>query len=197
MKAIFASRVTSRELAGLAAPDDAGVQLVRAEVYAGARRHRALDHGQRNLFGCSRRRPVCAGAARMTSGTTISTTKQRVRRHWPVLAVALAASSCSLVVRDTVFPLYSGNKDEPVYIMQAKTLVDGHVTLPTEGGQTKFIRPWLTGIRNGRIFFVFPAGWPAFLAASQLLFGTMRIGLALLCAATVIAVLSLRSGNHP
>jgi Dolichyl-phosphate-mannose-protein mannosyltransferase len=124
----------------------------------------------------------------MTSGTTISTTKQRVRRHWLVLIVALAAFVCSLVVRDSVFPLSSGNKDEPVYIMQAKTLVDGHLTLPTEGRETKFVRPWLTGIRDGRIFFAFPAGWPAFLAVSQLLFGTMRIGLALLCAATVIAL---------
>ncbi len=124
----------------------------------------------------------------MTSGSAVKTTKQRVRRHWPVLAVALAAFVCSLVVRETVFPLYSGNKDEPVYVMQAKTFVDGHVTLRTEGRETKFIRPWLTGIRDGRIFFAFPAGWPAFLAASQRLFGTMRVGLALLCAATVIAL---------
>ncbi len=50
----------------------------------------------------------------MTSGSTISASKQRVRRHWLVLVVALAAFVCSLVVRDTVFPLYSGNKDEPV-----------------------------------------------------------------------------------
>jgi Dolichyl-phosphate-mannose-protein mannosyltransferase len=124
----------------------------------------------------------------MTSGSAVKTTKQRVRRHWLVLIVALAAFVCSLVVRDTVFPLYSGNKDEAVYVMQAKTLADGHVTLPTEGRETKFTRPFLTGIRDGRIFFAFPAGWPAFLAVSQLLFGTMRIGLALLCAATVIAL---------
>lgn len=110
-------------------------------------------------------------------------------RAWTiVLALAAGAFVCSYVVRDTIFPLYSGNKDEPVYVLQARTMASGHLSLPQYGADTRFLQPWFTGPRGGRLIFVFPPGWPAALAATDVVFGSTQVALALTSAATVIAM---------
>lgn len=105
--------------------------------------------------------------------------------------IALAALACfsvvaSYLVYRTIFPLDSGDLDEGVYVFQANMLLHGLVSLPVHS-YGEFFRPWLTGVRDGRIFTEFQFGLPAFLAASQLIFGSMRVGLALLAGTTVIA----------
>jgi hypothetical protein len=117
-----------------------------------------------------------------------------VHRDWmrkafrPGLAtVALWSFVASLVVYRTVFPLYSGDWDEGVYVFQAKMLLDGKISLPpsTYG---EFFRPWLTGQHGNHIFTEYQFGLPAFLALSRILLGSMRVGLACLAGLTIVAV---------
>lgn len=110
------------------------------------------------------------------------------RRWGVVMVLAGGMFVCSYVVRDTIFPLYSGNKDEPVYVLQARTLAEGHLSLPQYGADTRFLQPWFTGPKGGHLIFVFPPGWPAALAAAELLFGSLQVALALVTAATVLAM---------
>jgi hypothetical protein len=113
----------------------------------------------------------------------------RFCQRWAVvLLLGGGVFVCSYVVRDTIFPLYSGNKDEPVYVLQARTLAEGHLSLPQYGADTKFFQPWFTGPLGGHLIFVFPPGWPAALAAAELLFGSFQVALALVTTATVIAM---------
>jgi 4-amino-4-deoxy-L-arabinose transferase-like glycosyltransferase len=106
------------------------------------------------------------------------------RCYWPLLALAAIAFVVSTVVRDRVFPLYSGNRDEPVYVAQADALLEGEVTTPT-GGKPAFFQPWLHGERDGRFFSSFPPGWPLVLAAADLVLGSKAIAIALAAASVV------------
>lgn len=78
-----------------------------------------------------------------------------------VLGGALA-----LVVRAGVFPHFSANRDEPVYVLQAKALLEGRLWLPVYR-HLHFFQPWLTGVRGGKLLIEFPPGWPLVLAGSQ------------------------------
>ncbi|MGO9560385.1 MAG: ArnT family glycosyltransferase [Acidimicrobiales bacterium] len=103
-----------------------------------------------------------------------------------VLALSCVAAVASYVVYRKLFPLGSGDLDEGVYVFQANMLLHGLVSLPAHR-YGEFFRPWLTGQRDGRIFTEFQLGLPAYLAGSQLIFGSMRVGLALLAGLTVLA----------
>ena len=72
----------------------------------------------------------------------------------------------ALVVRAGVFPHYSANRDEPVYVLQAKALLEGRLWLPVYR-HLHFFQPWLTGVRGGKLLIEFPPGWPLVLAGSQ------------------------------
>jgi hypothetical protein len=110
-----------------------------------------------------------------------------LREWWFVAAVAVAAFVASLLIGTQLFPYFTGNNDEPVYVFQARTLLDGHLTVPADLHDA-FFRPWLTGEHDGRLFTQYQPGWPAVLAVSDLFFGSMRVGIALVAAMTVVAV---------
>jgi len=93
----------------------------------------------------------------------------------------------SLVVGNWLFPHLSTNNDEPVYILQAELLRHGHVTLSAHGNDN-FFRPWMSGEQNGHLFLVVQPVLPALLAASDALFGSMRVALGLIAGGAVIAV---------
>ena len=85
-----------------------------------------------------------------------------------------------------LFPHLSSNNDEPIYVLQAETFRHGHVTLSAAAHDESF-RPWMSGEHDGHLFLVVQPVLPALLAASDLLFGTMRIALGLIAAGAVIA----------
>lgn len=99
----------------------------------------------------------------------------------------MAAAAASLLVGDHVVPLQSGNLDEAVYRFQAEMLLDGRVALPAER-YGEFFRPWLSGEHDGRIFTEYQVGFALLLAASERVLGSMRLGLAAVAAANVVAV---------
>lgn len=110
-----------------------------------------------------------------------------LRDHWFVLACMLVAAVVAVIVRDQVFPHYSPNRDEPVYVLQARTLREGHLTLPVYD-DLRFYQPWLTGVVDGRLIFEFPPGWPAFLAVVSLLTGSMVPALPIVAALVVLGL---------
>src|SRR5947209_18138299 len=96
--------------------------------------------------------------------------RQGLSRHAPLAVTCLVLVLTSLLLRHWLFPYgYSGDADEGTYVLQAKVLSHGHVTLSARsfGGA---LRPWLTGEAGGRIFTQYLPGWPAVLAA----FGVVR-----------------------
>jgi hypothetical protein len=88
------------------------------------------------------------------------------------------------VLQAVLYPYGSGDADEAAYVLQARMLLDGHLTLDA-GVVEPFFRPWLTGVHDGRVFTKYLPGWPALLAGSQAAFGTMAAAPALVAAGWV------------
>lgn len=109
-----------------------------------------------------------------------------LRRHRAVLLLAAVAFVASLLVHQRLLPHYSGDHDEPVYRFQAEMLLDGKLTL-SAAEQQHFFRPWLSGQVGDRIVMAFSPGWPAVLALSRLLTGSMLTAVALSAAGAAVA----------
>jgi Dolichyl-phosphate-mannose-protein mannosyltransferase len=99
--------------------------------------------------------------------------------------LAVASGALALVARANLFPLMSGDADEPVYVYQARMLAEGHVTLAARV-HAQFFYPWLFGQRGSRLFSQYQPGWPAVIAVAHLL-GNERIALVIAAVAAVAA----------
>jgi hypothetical protein len=102
--------------------------------------------------------------------------------------LALAAFCVSLAVGHVFFGNLSLNNDEAVYVLEAQMFGQGDVTLSDSAHGDAF-RPWMSGrVGDDRLVLVQQPTLPALMALSEALFGTMRIALAAIAAAAVIAV---------
>jgi hypothetical protein len=102
----------------------------------------------------------------------LSSALHRSRRDYVILALlAGIAFALSLIVRHEVFPAYSWNRDEPVYLWQTQLLQDGHLSA-TDGGAPEFFRPWLTAASDGKLFSQYTPGWPLALWLSDTVLGS-------------------------
>ncbi len=114
---------------------------------------------------------------------------RRSRGRWRSLTAiglgALVAASfvLSLVLARSLFPLYSLNHDDAMYVYEAHLLGDGHLTLPA--ARYDVFRPWASGVRDGRVVMKYAPPWPAVLTAAEGTTGSMRVGSALIAAAAV------------
>ncbi len=113
-----------------------------------------------------------------------------VRRLAPLLVLVIAAIAISVIVRHEVYPSYSWNRDEPVYLWQTETMKNGQL-VSTDGGQPEFLQPWLTGVRDGSFFSQYTIGWPVALTAADVLLGSAGVALALAAALAVVGVYAL------
>jgi hypothetical protein len=102
-------------------------------------------------------------------------------RLW-LLAVAAVAFGLAVTTSLWLFPLYSANRDDSVYVAMARLLEHGHVTLPAAGQE--FFRPWASGLVGDRVVLKYTPPWPAVLAVADLVTGTPRVALGLTAAAT-------------
>ena len=109
----------------------------------------------------------------------------RSRVPWSLGSVAVVAGVLALVARANLFPLMSGDSDEPVYVYQARMLAQGHVTLAARV-HAQFFYPWLFGRRGSRLFSQYQPGWPSVIALAHLL-GDERIALVIAAVAAVVA----------
>lgn len=101
------------------------------------------------------------------------------------LWLALGAVAVALLSHHYLFPAYSWNRDEVVYLWQTDGLRHGMLTTPT-GGFPQFFHPWLAGVSGDRFFSQYTLGWPLPLLASQVVFGTAAGALALGAALAVV-----------
>ena len=109
-------------------------------------------------------------------------------KKWGIVGgLAVTAFVLSLVLGSWLFPHLSSNNDEPLYVLQAQLLRHGHLTLSAVSHDA-FFRPWMSGENGGHLFLVVQPVLPALLAASDAVFGSMRVALGLIAAGAVIAV---------
>ncbi len=101
-----------------------------------------------------------------------------LEEYWVLLVLAAAGIVIPLLARHLMFPSYSWNRDEPIYLWQAKAIRAGYFTTP-DGGAAAFFRPWLGAAKNGHLFSQYTLGWPLTLAGSLVIFGTPDGALAL------------------
>jgi hypothetical protein len=111
-------------------------------------------------------------------------------RLLPVILLAVVAFAAALLIQARVAPLGSGDADEGVYVAQANLLRSGQVTLDAASHEP-FFRPWLTGERDGRLFFQYEPAWPAVLAVSEIVTGTTAYAPAAAFAALVVVAYGL------
>jgi 4-amino-4-deoxy-L-arabinose transferase-like glycosyltransferase len=107
-----------------------------------------------------------------------------------VIALAIASFVLALVVADQLFPLLSANNDEAVYLFQARIFRSGHLTLPADDYRD-FFRPWMSSEHDEQLILVFQPVFPALLALSDLVFGSMRVVLGLIAGGSVLLVYAL------
>lgn len=107
------------------------------------------------------------------------------RGWWPIAALALGGIAVSLLVHHFVFPAYSWNRDEPVYLWQVAGLKAGQFTTTT-GGFPTFFHPWLAGVRHGSFFSQYTLGWPVVLLVADVVVGSPVGAIALGTALTVV-----------
>lgn len=111
------------------------------------------------------------------------------RTEWAVLAgLAVLAAVLAVIVSRWLFPLYSINRDDSVYVAMARLLERGRATLPLDHEP---FAPWAAGVVGDRIVVKYTPPWPGVLAAGHALTGTFRAGLALTAAGAVVAVHAL------
>jgi hypothetical protein len=105
--------------------------------------------------------------------------------QWWLVVATVASGAVALLAQANLFPLMSGDSDEPVYVYQARMLAEGHVTLAARV-HAEFFHPWLFGQRSSRLFSQYQPGWPAVIAVAHLL-GDERVALVIAAAAAVVA----------
>jgi 4-amino-4-deoxy-L-arabinose transferase-like glycosyltransferase len=105
-----------------------------------------------------------------------------------LVVLAVAAGAAAVLVNRWLFPLYSLNRDDSVYVATARLIEHGSVTLPRSADA---FRPWASAVVGDRIVLKYTPPWPALLAAGDLLTGSMRAALAVSAAATVVLVAAL------
>lgn len=93
------------------------------------------------------------------------------REHWPAAVLTVVAVLVALWARHVLFPAYSWNRDEPVYLWQADAMRAGHLAVG-DGGFPALFRPWLTARGDGVFFSQYTPGWPVVLLAASVLTGT-------------------------
>lgn len=113
---------------------------------------------------------------------------KRVTYRWllPLTLLAAVAAGLAVVVHLVYFPRYSPDADEAAYLLQARALSHGHLTL-SAAAHGRFFRPWLTGEYHGRLFTKYLPGLPAVLAASLKLFGSAVPALGVIAASWVVS----------
>ncbi|HEX2072230.1 MAG TPA: glycosyltransferase family 39 protein [Geodermatophilus sp.] len=114
------------------------------------------------------------------------------RRRVALTALALAAGTAAVLLSWWLFPLYSVNRDDSVYVAMARLLEHGQVTL--SAADHEFFRPWASGQVGDRVVLKYTPPWPSVLALADAVTGSPRLALGLVAAATVV-VMALLAGE--
>ncbi|WP_091438835.1 hypothetical protein [Geodermatophilus poikilotrophus] len=99
--------------------------------------------------------------------------------------LALVAGAAAVLTNLALFPLYSFNRDDSVYVAMARLIQTGAVTLPADADA---FRPWASAVVGDRVVLKYTPPWPAVIAAGDLLTGSPRAALAVSAAAAAVLV---------
>ncbi|SDN77053.1 hypothetical protein [Geodermatophilus sp. DSM 45219] len=102
-----------------------------------------------------------------------------------LVLLALVAGAAAVLTNLALFPLYSLNRDDSVYVALARLLQTGAVTLPADHDA---FRPWASAVVGDRIVLKYAPPWPAVIAAGDWLTGSPRAALAVSAAAAAVLV---------
>jgi hypothetical protein len=109
------------------------------------------------------------------------------RERLAAAAVALTAATAVFWLATTVFPYYSANHDEAVYLLQAEMLLEGQLQLRA-GDLAEAFRPWFFVEDGGRLYSKYTPVPAAMYAVSMAAFGEPRVTLAAVAGANVALV---------
>lgn len=112
------------------------------------------------------------------------------KQHRPAVALAVVGALVALWARHHLFPAYSWNRDEPVYLWQVDALRAGQLT-PSDGGFPDLFLPWLSARGDGVLFTQYTLGWPLVLLGAAILTGAASNALLLGPALAVIGTYAL------
>lgn len=115
---------------------------------------------------------------------------ERWTDHWPAAVLAAVAAIVALWARHRLFPAYSWNRDEPVYLWHVDALRAGHLT-PPDGGHPTLFQPWLSARGDGVFFSQYTLGWPLVLYGAAVLTGSAGNALLLGAALAVIGTYAI------
>lgn len=116
---------------------------------------------------------------------TVTDTRVPARPWWPIVAFGGAAIGVALLSHHFVYPAFSWNRDESVYLWQVAGLRVGQFTATTGGFPGSF-HPWLAGVRGHSFFSQYTLGWPLVLLGADLAFGSPAGALAFGAALSVV-----------
>ncbi len=98
--------------------------------------------------------------------------------YGPVIGLSILAGILAWWSSRAVYPAFSWNRDEPVYLWQMRTLREGSFSTP-DGGFPTFFHPWLSIADNGRLYSQYTLGWPSVLAFADAVFGDPSVAMAI------------------
>ena len=90
-----------------------------------------------------------------------------LRSHWPAVLLAVLAALVAVWAHHPLYPAYSWNRDEPVYLWNVDLLRHGQLTA-TDGGHPDLFLPWLSAAEDGVMFTQYTLGWPLVLLVARL-----------------------------
>jgi hypothetical protein len=94
-----------------------------------------------------------------------------------------------------VYPAFSWNRDEPVYLWQVDLLRSGRLT-GADGGFPELLHPWLSAWRDGEFFTQYPLGWPVVILLGALVaWPGAAISIAAVLAVTGVGALTTELGH--
>src|ERR1700712_3461551 len=130
--------------------------------------------------------PCPGGPARPAQGAVLNSSIVGNRGFAVALALlAMFAAASAMLIQHWLFPLFSLNRDDSVYVAMARLIAEhGAVTLPAAGHEA--FRPWASAVLGDRIVLKYSPPWPSVLAAAQIVTGRMWTGLGVTAAVTAV-----------
>lgn len=84
------------------------------------------------------------------------------------IVIVVIAAVAATVIQQLIYPGFSWNRDEPVYLWQVELLRSGQLTA-SDGGFPELLHPWLSAWRDGQFFTQYPLGWPSVIFVGSLI----------------------------
>ncbi|MBN1994486.1 MAG: glycosyltransferase family 39 protein [Anaerolineae bacterium] len=118
-------------------------------------------------------------------------------KKWVMSGLAFVAFAWAVIGSEMIFPFYSNNPDEAVYIFQARALAQGQLFLSIDPQFSEFFKAFdIINLGDRAVFKVTPVH-AAFLALGLRLCGSMRAALGFVAAGNVLLLYCLSRELYP